>query len=100
SNCQANKAHDDFLQLMLKNPNSKLFTEEFITAQGLSFLFGALEAPGSLFSFCGYMLATFPEVQEKLRAEADTVFAQGSIANTEELDYDAVLLNCNYLDMF
>ncbi|XP_040828678.1 cytochrome P450 3A6-like isoform X1 [Ochotona curzoniae] len=89
----------DFLQLMINSQNSKevdshkALTDTELVAQSITFLFGGYESTTSILCFITYLLATHPDVQQKLQQEIDTAFSNKTLAT-----YDAVM-QMEYLDM-
>ncbi|XP_058536589.1 cytochrome P450 3A6-like [Ochotona princeps] len=89
----------DFLQLMINSQNSKevdsykALTDTELVAQSIMFLFGGYETTSNTLSFIMYLLATHPDVQQKLQQEIDTAFS-----NKMLVTYDAVM-QMEYLDM-
>uniref|UniRef100_A0A8C4LGQ2 Cytochrome P450 3A n=1 Tax=Equus asinus asinus TaxID=83772 RepID=A0A8C4LGQ2_EQUAS len=89
----------DFLQLMINSQNSKeLDTHKGLSdlelvAQSIVFIFAGYETTSTSLSFLLYLLATHPDVQQKLQEEIDATFP-----NKAPPTYDA-LLQMDYLDM-
>lgn len=79
-------------------PRNKKFalelTDDDITAQALDFFYGGFYSTASLMYFCVYELAINPEIQEKLRKEANETLGR----NCGEITY-ASLTKMKYLDM-
>lgn len=89
----------DFLQLMMNTQNStemdnhKALSDLELVAQSIVFIFAGYETTSTALSFLMYILATHPEVQQKLQEEIDTTFP-----NKAPPTYDA-LVQMEYLDM-
>ncbi|XP_036165810.1 cytochrome P450 3A12-like isoform X1 [Myotis myotis] len=89
----------DLLQLMINSQNSKetdshkALTDLELVAQSIIFLFAGYETTSSSLSFLMYLLATHPDVQQKLHKEIDATFP-----NKATPTYDA-LAQMEYLDM-
>ncbi|XP_070268718.1 cytochrome P450 3A12-like [Myotis yumanensis] len=89
----------DLLQLMINSQNSKetdshkALTDLELVAQSIIFLFAGYETTSSSLSFLTYLLATHPDVQQKLHKEIDATFP-----NKATPTYDA-LAQMEYLDM-
>ncbi|XP_019490048.1 PREDICTED: cytochrome P450 3A12-like [Hipposideros armiger] len=89
----------DFLQLMINSQNSKEMdthkglSDLELVAQSIIFIFAGYETTSTSLSFLMYMLATHPDVQQKLQEEIDTTFP-----NKAPPTYDA-LVQMEYLDM-
>ncbi|XP_070086708.1 cytochrome p450 3A93 isoform X1 [Equus caballus] len=89
----------DFLQLMINSQNSKeLDTHKGLSdlelvAQSIVFIFAGYETTSTSLSFLLYLLATHPDVQQKLQEEIDAIFP-----NKAPPTYDA-LVQMDYLDM-
>lgn len=92
----------DFLQLMINSQNSaemdnhkgnQGLSDLELVAQSIIFIFAGYETTSTTLSFLMYLLATHPEVQQKLQEEIDTTFP-----NKAPPTYDA-LVQMEYLDM-
>ncbi|XP_070340406.1 cytochrome P450 3A12-like [Equus asinus] len=89
----------DFLQLMINSQNSKemdthkALSDLELVAQSIVFIFAGYETTSTSLSFLMYLLATHPDVQQKLQKEIDVTFP-----NKVPPTYDA-LLQMDYLDM-
>ncbi|XP_028362394.1 cytochrome P450 3A12 isoform X1 [Phyllostomus discolor] len=89
----------DFLQLMINSQNSKetdshkALSDLELIAQSIIFIFAGYETTSTTLSFLMYLLATHPDVQQKLQEEIDTTFP-----NKAPPTYDA-LVQMEYLDM-
>ncbi|XP_006859843.1 PREDICTED: cytochrome P450 3A8-like [Chrysochloris asiatica] len=89
----------DFLQLMIDSQNikeidsHKALTDLELVAQSIIFIFAGYETTSTALSFIMYLLATHPEIQEKLQKEIDDI-----LPNKATPTYDAVL-QMEYLDM-
>ncbi|XP_032965879.1 cytochrome P450 3A12-like isoform X1 [Rhinolophus ferrumequinum] len=92
----------DFLQLMMNTQNSaemdnhkgnQTLSDLELVAQSIVFIFAGYETTSTALSFLMYILATHPEVQQKLQEEIDTTFP-----NKAPPTYDA-LVQMEYLDM-
>ncbi|XP_024427126.2 cytochrome P450 3A12 [Desmodus rotundus] len=89
----------DFLQLMINSQNSKetdshkALSDLELIAQSIIFIFAGYETTSSSLSFLMYLLATHPDVQQKLQKEIDATFP-----NKAPPTYDA-LVQMEYLDM-
>ncbi|KAM5261934.1 cytochrome P450 3A12-like isoform 1-T1 [Hipposideros larvatus] len=89
----------DFLQLMINSQNSKemdthkALSDLELVAQSIIFIFAGYETTSTSLSFLMYILATHPDVQQKLQEEIDTTFP-----NKAPPTYDA-LVQMEYLDM-
>ncbi|XP_071639301.1 cytochrome P450 6a2-like [Temnothorax longispinosus] len=66
---------NDFLHLMteLERAEGKKFDTEMLTGQALSFFIDGYETSSTVMSFIGFHLASYPEIQEKLREEVLSV---------------------------
>ncbi|KAB0340003.1 hypothetical protein FD754_023476, partial [Muntiacus muntjak] len=93
------KPRVDFLQLMINSQNSKetdnhkALSDQELLAQSIIFIFAGYETTSSTLSFLLYILATHPDVQQKLQEEIDATFP-----NKAPPTYD-VLAQMEYLDM-
>ncbi|XP_053766379.1 cytochrome P450 3A12 [Desmodus rotundus] len=89
----------DFLQLMINSQNSKetdshkALSDLELIAQSIIFIFAGYETTSTSLSFLMYLLATHPDVQQKLQKEIDATFP-----NKAPPTYDA-LIQMEYLDM-
>ncbi|KAM8777907.1 cytochrome P450 3A12-like [Rhynchonycteris naso] len=89
----------DFLQLMMNSQNSKetdshkALSDLELVAQSVIFIFAGYETTSTSLSFLMYLLATHPDVQQKLQEEIDATFP-----NKVHPTYDA-LVQMEYLDM-
>lgn len=89
----------DFLQLMINSQNSKemdsqkALTDLELVAQSIIFIFAGYETTSTSLSFLMYILATHPDVQQKLQEEIDSTFP-----NKTPPTYDGVV-QMEYLDM-
>ncbi|KAM5329864.1 cytochrome P450 3A12 [Glossophaga mutica] len=89
----------DFLQLMINSQNSKetdshkALSDLELIAQSIIFIFAGYETTSTSLSFLMYLLATHPDVQQKLQKEIDATFP-----NKAPPTYDA-LVQMEYLDM-
>uniref|UniRef100_A0A671DRD4 Cytochrome P450 3A n=1 Tax=Rhinolophus ferrumequinum TaxID=59479 RepID=A0A671DRD4_RHIFE len=92
----------DFLQLMMNTQNStemdnhkgnQALSDLELVAQSIIFIFAGYETTSTTLSFLMYILATHPEVQQKLQEEIDTTFP-----NKAPPTYNA-LVQMEYLDM-
>lgn len=89
----------DFLQLMINSQNSKetgshkALSDLELVAQSIIFIFAGYETTSTSLSFLMYLLATHPDVQQKLQEEIDATFP-----NKAPPTYDA-LFQMEYLDM-
>ncbi|XP_057551880.1 cytochrome P450 3A24 [Hippopotamus amphibius kiboko] len=89
----------DLLQLMINSQNAKeidthkALSDEELVAQSVIFIFAGYEATSNTFSLLMYILATYPDVQQKLQEEIDATFP-----NKASPTYDA-LAQMEYLDM-
>ncbi|XP_062999709.1 cytochrome P450 3A9-like [Elgaria multicarinata webbii] len=96
----------DFLQLMIDSQGSdgsqqsngmdhlyKGLTDTEILAQSLIFVFAGYEPTSNSLSFMAYVLATHPDIQQKLQNEIDSI-----LPNKAPLTYDAIR-QLEYLDM-
>lgn len=99
-------ARVDFLQLMLEaecanidqqsngmNQPFKGLTDIEILAQAFIFIFAGYEPSSNSLGYMAYLMATHPDVQQKVQDEIDSVFP-----NKAPLTYDAVM-QLEYLDM-
>lgn len=83
------KKCNDFLQLLLKSEveseengkQLKTLTLNEIVGQGIAFFIGGYETTSTTLSYCSYLLATNPEVQEKLFEE---------VSKHKELNYESI----------
>ena len=90
---------NDFLQFFLeagKKSKTVNFTNSFVIAQSISFLFAAIEGPSTLLSFSMAMLARFEKYQDIIRKEADTAFSD----DEGQISYDAVVQSAAFTEMF
>ncbi|KAM7149340.1 cytochrome P450 3A12-like [Molossus nigricans] len=89
----------DFLQLMINSQNSneagshKALSDLELIAQSIIFIFAGYETTSTSLSFLMYLLATHPDVQQKLQEEVDATFP-----NKAPPTYNA-LVQMEYLDM-
>ncbi|XP_054445811.1 cytochrome P450 3A12-like [Pteronotus mesoamericanus] len=89
----------DFLQLMINSQNSKetdshkALSDLELVAQSVIFIFAGYETTSTSLSFLMYLLATHPDVQQKLQEEIDATFP-----NKAPPTYEA-LVQMEYLDM-
>ncbi|KAH0631991.1 hypothetical protein JD844_019967 [Phrynosoma platyrhinos] len=96
----------DFLQLMIDSQTSndnhksngidhtyKGLTDDEIIAQAFIFVFGGYEPTSNSLGYVAYLLATHPDVQQKLQDEIDSV-----LPNKAPLTYDTIM-QLEYLDM-
>ncbi|XP_036923623.1 cytochrome P450 3A19-like [Sturnira hondurensis] len=89
----------DFLQLMINSQNSKetdshkALSDLELIAQSIIFIFAGYETTSTSLSFLMYLLATHPDVQQKLQEEIDATFP-----NKAPPTYDA-MVQMEYLDM-
>nr|XP_036873816.1 cytochrome P450 3A12-like [Manis javanica] len=89
----------DLLQLMINSQNSKemdghkALSDMELVAQSIIFIFAGYETTSSALSFLMYLLATHPDVQQKLQEEIDATFPNKMLPT-----YDA-LVQMEYLDM-
>ncbi|XP_058536475.1 cytochrome P450 3A6-like [Ochotona princeps] len=95
-----NKKHRvDFLQLLINSQNSKevdsykALTDTELVAQSIAFLFAGYETTSNTLSFTMYLLATHPDIQQKLQQEVDAAFPNKTLVTS-----DAVM-QMEYLDM-
>ncbi|XP_046522986.1 cytochrome P450 3A12-like [Equus quagga] len=93
------KQRVDFLQLMINSQNSKeidnlkALSDLELVAQSITFIFAGYEPVSTSLSFLLYLLATHPDVQQKLQEEIDATFP-----NKAPPTYDA-LVQMEYLDV-
>ncbi|KAM3965316.1 cytochrome P450 9e2-like [Aphomia sociella] len=96
--------NNDFLQLLIEaadtekkdsliNKSPIYLDDDTIDAQSLLFLLAGYETSSTLLSFAVHILATKPELQEKLRAHVNEV------TNGQEITYD-LLSQLTYLEAF
>uniref|UniRef100_A0A8D1EY95 Cytochrome P450 3A n=2 Tax=Sus scrofa TaxID=9823 RepID=A0A8D1EY95_PIG len=89
----------DLLQLMINSQNSKetdahkALSDQELVAQSIIFIFAGYETTSSSLSFLAYILATHPDVQQKLQEEIDATFPSKALPS-----YDS-LAQMEYLDM-
>ncbi|XP_053521314.1 cytochrome P450 3A12 [Artibeus jamaicensis] len=89
----------DFLQLMINSQNAKeidshkALSDLELIAQSIIFIFAGYETTSTSLSFLMYLLATHPDVQQKLQEEIDATFP-----NKAPPTYDA-MFQMEYLDM-
>ncbi|KAK2503263.1 hypothetical protein MC885_012724 [Smutsia gigantea] len=89
----------DLLQLMINSQNSKemdghkALTDMEVLAQSIIFIFALYVTTSSVLSFVMYLLATHPDVQQKLQEEIVATFPNKTLPT-----YDA-LVQMEYLDM-
>ncbi|XP_011384018.1 LOW QUALITY PROTEIN: cytochrome P450 3A12-like [Pteropus vampyrus] len=89
----------DFLQLMINSQNSeetdsyKAMSNLELVAQSIVFIFAGYETTSTTLSFLMYILATHPDIQQKLQEEIDA-----TLPNKVLPTYDA-LTQMEYLDM-
>ncbi|XP_059085965.1 probable cytochrome P450 6a18 [Tigriopus californicus] len=79
----------ELIDEVLENPDSKaakLLTKEHITAQGAIFFLAGFETTASTLATLCYNLANHPEIQDRLRAEINTVIDE----HDGRIDYDSV----------
>ncbi|XP_004386011.2 cytochrome P450 3A8-like [Trichechus manatus latirostris] len=100
SRLKDNKKHRvDFLQLMIDSQNSKetashkALSDMELIAQSIVFIFAGYETTSTALSFLMYLLATHPDIQQKLQKEIDA-----ALPNKAPPTYD-VMLQMEYLDM-
>ncbi|XP_016073221.1 PREDICTED: cytochrome P450 3A4-like [Miniopterus natalensis] len=100
SRLQDNQKHRvDFLQLMINSQNAKeadshkALSDLELIAQSIIFIFAGYEATSTVLCFVMYLLATHPNVQQKLQKEIDA-----TLPNKAPPTYDA-LIQMEYLDM-
>ncbi|XP_065779909.1 cytochrome P450 3A24 isoform X1 [Muntiacus reevesi] len=93
------KPRVDLLQLMINSQNSKetdnhkALSDQELMAQSIIFIFAGYETTSNTLSFLLYILATHPDVQQKLQEEIDVTFPSKAPPT-----YD-VLAQMEYLDM-
>uniref|UniRef100_A0A8D1KET6 unspecific monooxygenase n=1 Tax=Sus scrofa TaxID=9823 RepID=A0A8D1KET6_PIG len=93
------KRRVDLLQLMINSQNSKetdahkALSDQELVAQSIIFIFAGYETTSSSLSFLAYILATHPDVQQKLQEEIDATFPSKALPS-----YDS-LAQMEYLDM-
>ncbi|XP_077774851.1 cytochrome P450 3A9-like isoform X2 [Podarcis muralis] len=103
---EGQKGRVDFLQLMIDSQSAKTdhqsnglnhsykgLTDIEILAQSFIFVFAGYEPTSNSLSYAAYLLATHPDVQQKLQDEIDTI-----LPNKAPLTYDAIM-QLEYLDM-
>ncbi|KAM6424355.1 cytochrome P450 3A9-like [Liasis olivaceus] len=96
----------DFLQMMIDsqtnknistsnglNHSYKGLTDQEILAQAFIFVFAGYEPGSNSLGYMAYLLATHPDVQQKLQKEIDSI-----LPNKAPLTYDAIM-QLEYLDM-
>ncbi|XP_062944439.1 cytochrome P450 3A4-like isoform X2 [Cynocephalus volans] len=89
----------DLLQLMIDSQNSgetqshKVLSDLELVAQSIVFIFGGYETTSNTLSFIMYLLATHPDIQQKLQEEIDA-----TLPNKAPVTYDT-LVRMEYLDM-
>ncbi|XP_007939353.1 cytochrome P450 3A8-like [Orycteropus afer afer] len=89
----------DLLQLMIDSQNSKdteshkALTDTELVAQSIIFIFAGYETTSTTLSFLMYLLATHPDIQQKLQKEIDE-----ALPNKAPPTYDTVV-QMEYLDM-
>ncbi|XP_053518420.1 cytochrome P450 3A12-like, partial [Artibeus jamaicensis] len=89
----------DLLQLMINSQNAneidshKALSDLELIAQSIIFIFAGYETTSTSLSFLMYLLATHPDVQQKLQEEIDATFP-----NKAPPTYDA-MFQMEYLDM-
>lgn len=91
---QAN--YKDLLQLMIdasKKADNKVLSDDEIFAQSNTFLLAGYETTASCMAFTTYLLATNPQIQDKLREEI------ASICNDEDQITYEMIGKMTYLDM-
>ncbi|KAJ6659734.1 hypothetical protein lerEdw1_018449 [Lerista edwardsae] len=99
-------ARVDFLQLMLESQRSSVdhqsngldqpfkgLTDTEILAQAFIFIFAGYETSSNSLGYTAYLMATHPDVQQKVQAEIDSV-----LPDKAPLTYDAIM-QLEYLDM-
>lgn len=74
---------------------AQLFTDDVTMAQCLIFFFAGFDTVGALVSFGTYLMALYPEIQERVHQEAKSYMDE----NNGEIDYDSVN-KLAYMDMF
>ncbi|KAI5128078.1 Cytochrome P450 3A4 [Manis pentadactyla] len=72
---------------------SNVLSDMELVAQSIIFIFAGYESTSSVLSFLMYLLATHPDVQQKLQEEIDATFPDKTLPS-----YDA-LVQMEYLDM-
>uniref|UniRef100_A0A8D0SH74 Cytochrome P450 3A n=1 Tax=Sus scrofa TaxID=9823 RepID=A0A8D0SH74_PIG len=78
----------DLLQLMINSQNSKetdahkALSDQELVAQSIIFIFAGYETTSSSLSFLAYILATHPDVQQKLQEEIDATFPSKASGDT------------------
>ncbi|XP_064109319.1 cytochrome P450 9e2-like [Macrobrachium nipponense] len=92
----------DFLDLMMEaqvdqeNPSSKMpkypLTEKIIVANSVLFILAGFDTTATTISFVAFLLAKYPEVQQKLRKELN-----GLIQEPSEMTYQGIM-EAKYLD--
>ena len=83
----------DILQQMIEAGDDDKLNDDEIVAQALLFLAAGYETTASTLAFASYLIATNPEVQQRVYNEMSNVFT-----DTTNLDYEA-LSDLQYLDM-
>ncbi|XP_021957659.1 cytochrome P450 9e2 [Folsomia candida] len=73
---------------------NELMNDDVIAANAVLFILGGYDTTQSVLLFCAYALALNPDVQDKLRAEVDTVLEE----NDNQFSYDS-LNRMTYLEM-
>ncbi|TFK47420.1 cytochrome P450 [Heliocybe sulcata] len=85
----------DLLRILVKENSKALhgdkLSEDEIIGQMTVLIFGAQDTTSSALSRLLYMLATHPQVQEKLRAEMMEARNSGSLDENGDLDYDTLM---------
>ncbi|KAI5945536.1 Cytochrome P450 3A4 [Manis javanica] len=71
----------------------RVLSDMELVAQSIIFIFAGYESTSSVLSFLMYLLATHPDVQQKLQEEIDATFPNKTLPS-----YDA-LVQMEYLDM-
>lgn len=83
----------DILQQMIEAGDSDKLNDGEVAAQAILFLTAGYETTANTLAYATYLLATNPEVQQRLYHEISGVFT-----DPNALDYDSVF-NLQYLDM-
>ena len=83
----------DILQQMIEAGDDDKLDDDEILAQAITFLVAGYDTTANTLGFTCYLLATHPDIQQKLRDEIDS-----KCTDSDTIDYD-ILFDLPYLDM-
>ncbi|RWS29416.1 cytochrome P450-like protein 4, partial [Leptotrombidium deliense] len=95
--------HSDFLQMVIEavkndkefiNETNNSYDRDMVIAQSILFLIAGYETTALLLTFCSYVLATEPQIQEQLHNEISAIPSNEGI-----MDHEA-LMSAPYLNAF